>query len=54
MLRDPNLDQAISDIYQKILAFIPGLEEHIEWTWINDPSKIDKLAGFVGIQYLKA
>ena len=37
------------DVYQKILAFIPGLKEQVEWTQINDPSGIETLATLVGI-----
>jgi hypothetical protein len=37
------------DVYQKILAFIPGLKEQVEWTQINDPLGIEGLATLVGI-----
>jgi len=52
MLRDPDTDQVILDAYQKMLAFIPGLKEQTEWTQINDPSGIDKLAILVSVRYL--
>lgn len=51
MRRDPDRDQAILNTYEKILAFIPGLKEQIEWTQINAPSGIDKLAVLVRVRY---
>ena len=42
------------DVYQKMLAFIPGLKEQVEWTHTNHPSGIEALATLVGIQYLYA
>jgi len=52
MLRDSDKEQAILDIYQEILTFIPGLNDHIEWTQVNDPLGITELAAYVSARNL--
>ena len=42
----------ILDTYKRILAFIPGLQEHVDWTRINDPKAINTLGKYVSAQFL--
>ena len=40
-------DQAILNTHEQILAVIPGLEEQVNWTQMNNPSGLLELATFV-------
>jgi hypothetical protein len=46
-LRLTEKEQALMDVYEKILAVVPGLKEQVKWTHLNDPSGILELATFV-------
>ena len=40
-------DQVILNIYEQMLAVVPGLEEQVNWTQKNNPSGLLELATFV-------